>query len=184
MKGIKKVIALGTMVLTMGAASGAAFAATSYNSPAEAAAALTGKTKASIISERVQSGNTYGKIASEAGVLNEFKSEMLEIRKNKLNTRVQNQTMTQEQADAIIKSIEANQADCDGTHTARIGNAMAAQFGAGSAMGKGNGEAQGLAAGARDGKGKGIGQGLAGGPADGKGKGGNGMGLRNGNFIK
>lgn len=165
MKNFKKAIAIGTMVLTIGAVSAAAMAASSYSTPAEAVAGLTGRTVDSVVSERADSGNTYGTIASDAGVLDQFKAEMLEIKKERLNARVEAGTMTQEQADAIIEAIEENQAACDGTGGARIGQSMGAGFGAGNGTGRGMGAGQGA------GNGGGCGQGAGG------------MGLRDGSCL-
>lgn len=175
MKNFKKVLAIGTMVLTIGATSAAALAASSYNTPAEAVAGLTGRTVDSVAAERADSGNTYGTIASEAGVLDQFKAEILEMKKDRLNARVEAGTMTQERADAIIKAIEENQATCDGTGGARIGQAMGAGFGAGNGTGLGNGSGQ------RLGAGNGAGQGL--GTGAGRGQGAGGMGLRDGSCL-
>ena len=49
-------------------------------------------------------------------------------------------TITKEKADEIIAAIEQNQANCDGTGSARIGKSLGAGFGCGN----GNGKAQGL----------------------------------------
>lgn len=165
MKNFKKAIAIGTMVLTIGAVSAAAMAASSYSTPAEAVAGLTGRTVDSVVSERADSGNTYGTIASDAGVLDQFKAEMLEIKRDRLNARVEAGTLTQEQADAIIKAVEENQATCDGTGGARIGQAMGAGFGAGNGTGRGMGTGQGA------------------GNGGGRGQGAGGMGLRDGSCL-
>ncbi|MDD4726001.1 MAG: DUF2680 domain-containing protein, partial [Tissierellia bacterium] len=72
---------------------------------------------------------TYGSIAIEAGKLDEFKSEMLEIKKENLAALVEAGTITQEKADAILKAIEENQAVCDGTGSAKFGRNLGAGFG-------------------------------------------------------
>lgn len=59
---------------------GTVFAATEYSSPAEIVAQPTGRTVESIISEKVEAGKTLGSIAYEAGKLDEFRAEMLELR--------------------------------------------------------------------------------------------------------
>ncbi len=181
MINLKKAIAIITMVLTIGAVSASAFAASAYSTPAEAVAGLTGRTVESVVSERVETGNTYGTIANEAGVLDEFKAQILEMKKDRLNARVEAGTMTQERADAIIAAMEENQTTCDGTGSARLGQAMGACFGAGNGTGQGNGSGQGLGAGNGTGQGNGSGQGL--GTGAGHGQGGNGMGLRDGSCL-
>ncbi len=181
MNTLKKFIALGTVVVTIGVVSAAALAASAYDNPAEAVAGLTGRTVESVVAERAETGNTYGTIANEAGVLTEFQAQILEMKKDRLNARVEAGTMTQERADAIIEAVEENQANCDGTGQARVGQAMGACFGAGSGMGNGDGSGQCLGAGNGTGKGNGSGQGL--GAGAGRGQGGSGMGLRDGSCL-
>lgn len=65
MKMTKKFIAGCTAAFMLSATSVTAFAAASYSTPAEAAAGITGK--------------SYGAIANEAGKLEEFKAEMLQM---------------------------------------------------------------------------------------------------------
>lgn len=128
-KKLKKITAIGAMVLVIGASSITAFAASKYSSPAEAVAGLTGKTVDSVIQERQDTGKTYGTIAQEAGKLDEFKSENLQIKKDILAKRVADGTMTQARADEIIKAVEERQATCDGTGNGGVGCGMGAGFG-------------------------------------------------------
>lgn len=124
------------------------FAAT-FKSPAEIYAGLKGITVEQAYAERA-AGSTYGALAQQAGVLDEFKNQMLESRKALIQERVANGILTQEQADAIIKNIEENMANCDGTGAgARMG-----RFGAGF----GKGGIRGAGAGFGCGFGKGFGQ--------------------------
>jgi len=143
MTKLKKITAIGAMVLVIGATSLTAFAASKYNTPAEAAAGLTGKTVESVINERSETGKTYGTIANDAGKLTEFKNEVLQIKKDALAEKVAAGTMTQERADQIITAIEENQANCDGTGSARIGQKMGAGFGGMNGRGQGNGQGRG-----------------------------------------
>lgn len=139
MAKLKKIAAIGALVLVIGATSITAFAASKYNSPAEAVAGLTGKTVESIVSERAETGKTYGEIAKEAGKLEEFKSENLQIKKDILAKRVADGTMTQARADEIIKAVDERQATCDGTGNGGTGCGMGAGFGRGSGSGNGRG---------------------------------------------
>lgn len=143
MKGIKKFFITGVAVLALAAGTVTAFAASKYSTPAEAVAGLTGREVQSVIEERTQTRKTYGSIANEAGVLDEFRVEMLEMKKDMLTARVADGKMTQEQADAVIARIEANQANCDGTGTgcglSGVGSGMGARFGQGSGQGQGQG---------------------------------------------
>lgn len=140
MKSIKKLITVSACALVLSAMAVTTFAASAYKTPAEAVAGLTKREVQSVIDERTTTGKTYGTIANEAGVLEAFKSEVLQIKKDALAARVAAGTMTQAQADAIIKSIEANQATCDGTgNGGGIGRGAGAGFGAGAGQGRGMG---------------------------------------------
>jgi Protein of unknown function (DUF2680). len=141
MKNFKKLIAAATIVGILGVVgvAGASYA-TGASTPADIAAGLTGKSVEEIRAQRAE-GTTCGTIAKEAGKLDEFKTEMLVQKKAVLDQRVKDGKLTQEQADAIYKSLEANQATCDGTGSARIGQKNGAGFGQG--MGKGAGQRNG-----------------------------------------
>ncbi len=132
MTKMKKITAIGAMVLVIGATSITAFAASRYSSPAEAVAGLTGKTTESVIQEKQDTGKSYGAIAEEAGKLEEFKKERLQIVKDNLAKRVADGTITQARADEIIKAVEERQTVCDGTGTG-------AGCGVGAGLGRGNG---------------------------------------------
>jgi Spy/CpxP family protein refolding chaperone len=115
MKKFKKIAVLGAAVLVVSAMSVTALAASSYSTPAEAVAGLTGKTVEAVTQERTETGKSYGAIANDAGKLSEFQSEMLEIRKDRLNERVEAGQITQERADELMAAMEDRQANCDGT---------------------------------------------------------------------
>ena len=140
MTKLKKIAAIGAMVLVVSATSLTAFAASKYSSPTEAVAGLTGQTVESVIAERSDTGKTYGTIAKDAGKLEEFKSENLQIKKDILAKKVADGTMTQARADEIIKAIEENQTNCDGTGSAKIGQRMGAGFGGMNGNGQGRGQ--------------------------------------------
>lgn len=142
MKRWKKITATGFMVMAISATGVTAFAASQYNTPAELVAGITGRTVESVVAERTETGRTYGKIASDAGELDEFKAEALEIKKDQLAAQVTAGVMTQERADNIIAVLEENQANCDGTGSAEIEKSLGARFGAnGAGMGTGSGKA-------------------------------------------
>lgn len=138
-KKLKRITAIGAMVLVIGATSITSFAASKYSSPAEAVAGLTGKTVESVVTERSETGKTYGEIAKEAGKLDEFKSENLQMKKDILAKKVADGTMTQSRADEIIKAVEERQATCDGTGNGKAGRGMGAGLGRGSGNGRGCG---------------------------------------------
>lgn len=156
MKTTKKILTACVAVTVIAVSSVTAFAASAYSTPAGAVAGITGRTEESVISEKQESGKTYGTIAAEAGKLEEFQAEMFELRKESLAAQVEAGTITQERADEILKTIEENQATCDGTGTARIGRATGARFGssgAGQGLGRGS-------KGSGTGRGQGVGCGM------------------------
>jgi len=138
MKKIKRFIMVGAMVMVVGATTVTAFAASSYGTPAEALAGLTGKTVEDVIAERAETGKTYGTLANDAGKLEEYQAEMLQIKKDVLAEKVAAGLMTQERADEITAAIEKNQTNCDGTGTAGIGQGMGAGFGSMRGNGQGS----------------------------------------------
>ncbi|MHB1454011.1 MAG: DUF2680 domain-containing protein [Saccharofermentanales bacterium] len=145
------------LALAIGAISFTAFAASSYSSPAEVAAALTGKSVDEVTAQKSEDGTTYGSIADEAGKLEEFKTEMVALKKDILDEKVAAGTMTQERADEILAAIELNMANCDGTGSGRTGEGMGAGFGFGKGNGQGMRNGQGNGQGMRNGQGGGMG---------------------------
>lgn len=136
MKNIKKVLLIVTLLLVITTVT--AFAASNYNTPAEAAAGVTERSVEDVITERSETDKTYGAIANDAGKLDEFKSEMLEIKRNTLNERVSEGTITQEEADKFIATMEERQEYCNGTQE-RMGKNIGAGFGNMMGNGQGNG---------------------------------------------
>lgn len=155
---LKKLMIIGGIVMAVATTSLTTFAVAAYTSPAEAVAGITGKTVESVIAEKKDTGVTYGTIAKNAGKLDEFKKEMLQIKTDRLTAKVKAGTMTQAKADEIIKAIKENQAKCDGTGSAKIGQKMGAGFGNGNGSGNGQGKGQGNGLGQGNG-GQGRGQG-------------------------
>ncbi|MPL99630.1 hypothetical protein SDC9_45848 [bioreactor metagenome] len=129
MKNLKRVAIVGAIVLTLGVTSVTALAASGYNTPAEIVAGLSGKSVESITAQKAETGKAYGTLANEYGVLNQFKSQMLEQKNAYLAEKVAEGTMTQERADTIVAAMEANQANCDGSCNGRTGAGMGAGFG-------------------------------------------------------
>ncbi|MEL7647339.1 MAG: hypothetical protein AAGU76_04560 [Sedimentibacter sp.] len=168
MTNMKKLAVLGAVVLTVGATSVTAFAASALT-PAEVAAQVTGRTVEQVTEEKFQNGITYGVVAKNYDSLEEFQAAMLENKIAILNERVAEGTITQEEADEIIEALKANQAVCDGTGEARIGQSLGAAFG--GMMG--NGQGQGFGA-------NGQGRGFGGQGGNGLG---NGLGLRDGSCL-
>lgn len=114
MKFSKKMIILAAAALLILATSATVFASTSASTPAEILAGLTGNSVAGVTQQRIETQQRYGDMAEEAGVLDQFRAEMNELKEASLAELVAAGTMTQDQADAILARIEDNQADCDG----------------------------------------------------------------------
>jgi hypothetical protein len=140
MKNIKKVIL--SMAVISVLSTSIVFGVVATKSPADITAGLTGKTVEQVTQERT-SGKTYGTIASEAGKLEEFKTESLQQKKIVLDQRVKDGNLTQAEADKIYNDIKTNQVTCDGTGSAGIGKMSGVGFGQGRGMGKGMGQGSG-----------------------------------------
>lgn len=115
MKNLTKILAIGALITSVGVTSVTAFAASKYTSPADIVAGLTGRTTDSVIEEHINENKTYGTIANEASKIEEFKKENLELKKETINEKVTNGTITQDEANKLIKTIEENQSNCDGS---------------------------------------------------------------------
>ncbi|WP_353853021.1 DUF2680 domain-containing protein [Dehalobacter restrictus] len=157
MKHVKKVVVLATVIGILGL-SGIVYAA-EVTTPADIAAALTGKTLTEVTQERAE-GKTYGTIANEAGKLDEFKAQILEQKKAILEQRVKDGTLTQEQADQLLTRIQSNQAICDGTGNVGMGQRAGVGLGSGRGQGSGQGMGLGNGSGSCGGMGAGAGRGM------------------------
>lgn len=134
---LKKLVGSALVVVGVLGVGAAAYAATA-TTPAEIVAGLTGQTVEQVAELRA-TGVTYGTIAAEAEVLPEFQQEMLELKKEILDQRVKDGRLTQEQADEIYQAIKDNQAACNGTGSAGVGQQYGAGFGCGAGVGAGQG---------------------------------------------
>jgi len=114
--------------------------------PVDVLSGLTG-TPVETLEKQRAAGKTYGSIAADANKLEEFKSEVLKQKKARLNQRVKDGLMTQEEADSIYNSIKNNQKDCDGAGSGRSDKGRGMGFGNGKGNGQGQGRGQGLGGG-------------------------------------
>lgn len=142
MKNLKKTVIVASAVLALGITSITAFAAT-FSTPAELLSGLTGKSVEDVITEKAEESTTYGALAVEYGVLDEYKAQILEEKKAYLEERVEEGTMTRERADAIIANIEENALTCDGTGYGNGGCGIGSGFGGGCGLGGGTGTGSG-----------------------------------------
>jgi len=141
MKKIRNIVAASALTLAMGVTSLTVFAAAKYDSPQEALAGITGKTVEEITEERFDEDKTYGEIAAEAGKLDEYKEELFEQKKEIVEERVTEGSLSRENADEILERVEDNQATCfgDGESGSGMMGGFGFMFGNGSGGGRGNG---------------------------------------------
>lgn len=116
MKKHKKIFLVGLLVLALAATSLTAFAY-SVSSPADIVANLTGKSAQEVAEERYESGLTYGQIAYDEGLWEEFRDDMLQSHKEFLDQKVAEGAITQEEADDIYENIQLRQEACLGNGT-------------------------------------------------------------------
>lgn len=150
MKHLKKIIACTAAVLTL---TTAALAASAYETPAEAAAGVTGKSVEEVIEERLE-GKSFGMIAAEAGVPEDFQKAVQALWEEALESRVAEGSLTRDQADARLDVLRRQQESCDGTGACAYGGqggGMGAGFGGGMNRGFGTGRGCGYGRGLRDG---------------------------------
>lgn len=117
-----------------------AFASSTPTSPAEILADLTDQSVDELLDERLD-GRTYGAIAQDYGVLDEFKSEVLEMKEQRLQQAVEAETLTQDEADAILANIAQAQENCDPDSTTGYcpNQGCGYGFGNGNGCGRGHG---------------------------------------------
>lgn len=159
---LKKLAVAGVFATVVALSSVSVMAASPYDNLGEMVADITGRTVESVVQERQETGKSYGQIAAEAGKLEEFKAESIEMKKDVLDARVAAGQMTQEQADTVLAAIKATQAVCDGTGTGACGVAgggFGMGCGAGAGRGTGNGAGRGAGCGVGNGTGRGAGNG-------------------------
>ena len=177
-------------ILALAVSAGGVLAASEYQTPIEALAALTGKDQATIQEEIAKPNTNCVTIAEEAGVLDQFANEVKAIREDNVQGRVANGTLTQERADQIMKRIDENEnvlgrgrGDGNGTGTGQQnGNGTANGTGNGAGQQNGNGTGTCNAPNFVDEDGDGVCDNLGARPQDGTGqKNGNGTGQQNGN---
>lgn len=76
-------------------------------------------------------------------VTKEFKANNLEHKESVLNERVEQGTISQEEANEILQEIQTNMKNCDGTGSKKIGEKHGVGFGHGHGNGEGRGNSKG-----------------------------------------
>lgn len=143
MKKFKKVIIVGLVVVALAATSLTAFAFTESSTPAEIMANITGKTVEEVTNQKLESNLTYGELAIDAEVWDEFKDEMLKSKKAFLDEKVADKTLSQEEADEIYNNMLERQEYCtaDGAGSGRMMGNGFGNNGRGLGQGRGCGRA-------------------------------------------
>ncbi len=142
MKKHKKATVMILVVLALLATSFTAFAYT-VSSPAEILAGLTGKSVDEVTDERYETGLTYGQMAYDQGLWEEYNEKILEDKKAYLDEKVKDGTITQEQADDIYENMQLRQENC-------AINGFGGGCGGGGMMGFGYGGGRGCGGGGRN----------------------------------
>nr|WP_312579664.1 hypothetical protein [Sedimentibacter sp.] len=101
----KKFIIVGLAVVVLAATSLTAFAVTGNSTPAEILTNITGRSTEEVTAQKLELGKTYGEIANDEGLWEEFNDKMLENKKTFLDEKVAEGTLSQEKADEIYESI-------------------------------------------------------------------------------
>lgn len=115
MKHVKRNLLLFTAVAALSMAPAATAMAAEYQTPADTAAEVTGRSVEDVARERFETGKTYGAIAAEDGRLDEFKARRLDMQEAVLSEQAEQGIISQEEMDRILSGIKARQAVCDGT---------------------------------------------------------------------
>lgn len=134
---MKKLVLL--VVLVLAVTSITAFAYAAYSTPADIISGLTGKTADEITEQKLTSGETYGQIAIDENVWEEYKEQMLESKKTFLDEKVKDGSITEKQAEDFYNSMLERQQYCDGSGNGSGRGMMGFGFG-NKGMGRGLGQ--------------------------------------------
>lgn len=134
---MRKIITLSLVMVLVGTV-GAVALADGFKTPSEIFADLKGITVEEAYELR---GNekTFGALAKEEGVLDEFIEANVESKKNIIDERVKEGQLTKEEANELIKALE----DCDGSGERMLGQKYGIGFGNGNGSGQGKGKGNG-----------------------------------------
>ena len=108
MKYTKRWIMTGVAAAIIGVSGFTAMAAADYTNPMQLVANITGRTVESVADEQYTTGKSLYTIADEAGKSADFKDGMVTLRKERLDQRVADGTMSRDRADAIVSNMKAN----------------------------------------------------------------------------
>jgi len=150
MKKTLMVLTIGILVLGTMAMS---FADSAFG-PAQIYANLKGITEEQAYDLRLETGKTFGTLAQENGIYDEFLAASLAAKTTYINGLVASGDLTQDEADAILDNL----ANCDGTQQ-HLNRGI---FGQGNGTGQGmmNGQGRGNVQKSLNGQGRGAGRGM------------------------
>lgn len=160
MKKRTKIITTTLLTLSIFGFSTPIFASNQYTLKAQTLSQLTNKSIETISDIKNKLDMTFGEIAKENGVLDQFKKVNLEQKEEILNEKVNQGIITKEEAENILNQIRENQENCDGSgsnsQNLGLGLGLGNGNGSGNGSGRGNGSGNGAGNGGQ-GQGKGIG---------------------------
>lgn len=166
----KSVVMLAVAVMMLGTM-GVAFADASWG-PAAIYADLTKITEEEAYALKVEKDMTFGELAQEEGIYEEFKEAALSGKEAMLAQLVKDGKITEEKAEEILAAM----AECDGESQGLLKGTGLFGLRNGSGQGAGNGQGNGV----KDGNGEGFG----GGAQNRGGNGGNGQRIMDGSCIE
>lgn len=105
---------------------------------------------------RHDSDLTFGELAKEKGVYDDFKSKMQALNEERIEGLLEDEKITEDQAEAMLDQME----NCDGVPGTGVGINMKQYGGSGNGLRQGNGQGQGRGLGFGSGSGNENGQGL------------------------
>lgn len=169
----KSVVVLAVAVMMLGTM-GVAFADASWG-PAAIYAGLTEQTEEEVYAAKLESGDTFGEMAIEAGVYEKFKAAALEGKTVMINNLVVEGKLTETEAAKILEAL----AECDGEKTEILKATGLFGLKDGNGMGAGQRAGNGQGNGVKAGNGEGFGAGAQ----NRGGNGGNGQRIMDGSCI-
>lgn len=112
MKSMKKFIGIALILLICLSIAVPVLAYSSYKTPLEIISTLTSMSQDDIINEKAK--KTFARIAKENNVLDEFKRQMLESKKQIINERIKAGSITDEEGEQILNNVKERQQYCNG----------------------------------------------------------------------
>ncbi len=119
---IKNIVIASLLAVGVGVTSLTVYAQAKYDTPREALSAISGKSMDEIHALRYEEGLSLADVFETDAQYEEFKSEILEQRKERIDERVLEGRLSQERADEIKKQMDENPEMFEGRGFSRGGN--------------------------------------------------------------